>query len=113
MAMTLWHNPRCSKSRQAVKLLEDAGHRPKLRLYLKEPPNEEELVALLEALNKLPSAVIRKGERIYKEMGLAEATEEQLYEAMLAEPILIERPILVNDDKAIVGRPPEDVLTIV
>ena len=112
MAMTLWHNPRCSKSRQALKLLEEAGHMPKLRLYLKEPPTADELTELLRKLGKSPSEIIRKGERVFKEKSLKDASEYKLLAAMVADPILIERPVLINEDRAIVGRPPEDVLTI-
>ncbi len=113
MALTLWHNPRCSKSRQALKLLEDTGHMPKLRLYLKDEPDAEELSRLLQMLGLAPSELIRKGERVFKEKGLKDADENALLAAMVADPILIERPILVSDNRAIVGRPPEDVLTII
>jgi len=97
MALTLWHNPRCSKSRQALKLLEEAGQTPLLRLYLNEPPTFEELSDLLEN----------------KDQGLKDATEAELLTAMIENPILIERPIAVNQDRAAIGRPPEDVLDII
>ena len=113
MALTLWHNPRCSKSRQALKLLEEAGQEPTLRLYLVEQPTLEELKDILEMLNKSPSEIIRKSEKIFKEKTLKTATEAELFDAMIADPILIERPIAVNQDRAVIGRPPEDVLTII
>lgn len=112
MALVLWHNPRCSKSRQALKLLEGAGQSPKLRMYLKEQPSEDELSSLLQKLGKAPSEVIRKGERTFKDLGLKDASEAELLAAMVAEPILIERPIAVHGDKAAIGRPPEDVLSV-
>lgn len=112
MAIILWHNPRCSKSRQALKQLEDAGEMPKLRLYLKEPPSEAELIDVLAKLGMTPAALIRTGERVYKELGLADATEAELIAAMVAQPILIERPIAIRDARAVVGRPPENVLSL-
>jgi len=113
MALTLWHNPRCSKSRQALKLLEEAGQTPLLRLYLNEPPTFEELSDLLEKLSKSAIEVVRKGEQIFKDQGLKDATEAELLTAMIENPILIERPIAVNQDRAAIGRPPEDVLDII
>jgi len=112
MALTLWHNPRCSKSRQALQLLEEAGAKPKLRLYLKEPPNEDEMMLLLAALSKPASEIVRRGEAIFKENSLKHASEDALLAAMIKHPILIERPIAVLGDKAVVGRPPEDVLKL-
>ena len=113
MALTLWHNPRCSKSRQALKLLEEAGQMPKLRLYLKEPPTAEELQVVLTKLGMGPADLIRSGERIYKDLGLAGVSEAELLAAMITNPILIERPIAINGDRAVVGRPPEQVLGII
>ncbi len=112
MALTLWHNPRCSKSRQALKLLEEAGEMPKLRLYLKEPPSDTELVEVLAMLGMSPAQLIRTGERTYKELPLAEASDAELVAAMVANPILIERPIALRDGRAIIGRPPEGVLSL-
>jgi len=113
MAITLWHNPRCSKSRQALQLLEDAGQETSIRLYLKDQPTLEELSTLLSKLGKSPAEMIRKGEKIFKDNELKNASDVELLEAMVADPILIERPIAVNKDRAVIGRPPEDVLTIV
>jgi len=111
--MILWHNPRCSKSRQTLALLHDASHQPSVRLYLQDPPDASEIIAMRNALGVTADGMIRRGEKLYKELGLATATEDQLLEAMAAHPILIERPILIVGDKAAIGRPPESVLAIV
>ncbi|MCF2905332.1 arsenate reductase (glutaredoxin) [Octadecabacter sp. CECT 8868] len=111
--MILWHNPRCTKSRETLKLLQDAGHQPAVRLYLKDVPTTAEIIALRNALGVTADAMMRKGEKLYKELGLASADEDTLIAAMAANPILIERPVLVNDDKAAIGRPPESVLKII
>ncbi|MBL4627043.1 MAG: arsenate reductase (glutaredoxin) [Roseicyclus sp.] len=112
MDMTLWHNPRCSKSRAALALLEDRGHAPDVRLYLNMPPNEAEVTALLAQLGITPRALMRTGEALYKDLGLADVDDAALIVAMATHPILIERPILVRDQQAIVGRPPEMVLSL-
>lgn len=111
--MTIWHNPRCTKSRQTLKLLQDAGHQPSVRLYLTDTPSEAEVIAVRNALGVTADAMMRKGEKLFKELGLATASEADLIDAMIAHPILIERPILLNDGKAAIGRPPENVLAIV
>lgn len=110
--MTLWHNPRCAKSRQALALLQDAGHQPSVRLYLTDPPSEDEIIALRNALGVTADAMMRRGEKTFKDLNLAAADEAALIDAMVAHPILIERPVLINDGKAAIGRPPETVLTI-
>lgn len=111
--MILWHNPRCAKSREALKILQDAGHQPAVRLYLLETPTAAEVIALRNALDVTADAMIRKGEKIFKELGLATASEDQLIDAMVAHPILIERPVLVVGDKAVIGRPPENVRQLI
>lgn len=111
--MTIWHNPRCRKSREALALLQDAGHQPAVRLYLAETPSEAEIVALRNALGVTADAMMRRGEKVFKELGLATASEDALIDAMVAHPILIERPVLINEGKAVIGRPPEQVLDIV
>ena len=111
--MTIWHNPRCTKSRQTLALLQDGGHQPSVRLYLKDAPSEAEIVAVRNALGVTADAMMRKGEKIFKELDLATATESELIDAMVAHPILIERPIVINNGKAAIGRPPEHVLSIV
>ncbi len=109
----LWHNPRCSKSREALALLREAGHQPSIRLYLKDTPSEAEVVALRNALGVTADAMIRKGEKVFAELVLDTASEDDLIAAMVAHPILIERPVLVNGGAAVIGRPPERVLRIV
>ena len=112
MAMILWHNPRCSKSRQTLKLLNDKGFEPSLRLYLADPPDATEIQDLLDQLSLSARQLIRLNEARFKELGLADAQEAELIQAMAQNPILIERPILVTKNKAAIGRPPEAVLAI-
>lgn len=112
--LTLYHNPRCSKSRGALELLEARGLTPTVVRYLETPPSAAELQALLAKLGFNARQLLRTGEDEYKTLNLADATltEAQLIEAMASHPKLIERPILVAGDKAVVGRPPEKVLEI-
>lgn len=111
--ITLWHNPRCSKSRQALALLEEAGAEVTQRLYLKDAPDLAEVEALQKALGLSAVQMMRTGEKVFKEAELRKDMEEQeLRAAMVAHPILIERPIGVSGDKAVIGRPPEDVLSL-
>ncbi len=112
--ITIWHNPRCSKSRQALKLLEEQGVAPEVVKYLDTPPSKEEIKALLKMLGISARELMRTKEAIYKELGLKDVEEEEkLIEAMAAHPKLIERPIVIKGDKAVVGRPPEKVFEIV
>jgi len=115
MAVTIYHNPRCSKSRQALKLLEERGVDLNIVEYLKTPPDARELGRLLDLLGLEPRALMRTGETAYKENNLDDPalTAEQLISAMVEHPILIERPIAVAGDRARIGRPPENVLDIV
>lgn len=112
--LILYHNPRCSKSRGALELLEARGLTPTVVRYLETPPSSTELQALLAKLGFNARQLLRTGEDEYKTLNLADATltEAQLIEAMASHPKLIERPILVAGDKAVVGRPPEKVLEI-
>ena len=111
--VTIFHNPRCSKSRQALKLLEEKGAEVEVVKYLETPPSKEELKALLKMLGISARELMRTKEAIYKELGLKEVDdEERLIEAMVAHPKLIERPIVIKDGKAIIGRPPEKVITL-
>ncbi len=111
--VTIFHNPRCSKSRQALKLLEEKGAEVEVVKYLETPPSKEELKALLKMLGITARELMRTKEAIYKELGLKEVDdEERLIEAMVAHPKLIERPIVIKDGKAIIGRPPEKVITL-
>ncbi len=110
----IYHNPRCSKSRQTLKLLEDNNIEPEVRLYLENPPSAAELKKLLEALDLSARDLLRKGEAEYKELGLADAglSDTKLVAAMVEHPRLIERPVVVRAGKAVLGRPPEKVLTL-
>jgi arsenate reductase len=112
--LTLYHNPRCSKSRGALELLEARGLVPTIVRYLETPPSAAELRALLAKLGLSARQLLRSGEDEYKALNLDDASlsEEQLIAAMVAHPKLIERPILIAGDKAVVGRPPEKILEI-
>lgn len=111
----IYHNPRCSKSRQTLKLLEDNGIQPEVRLYLENPPSAAELKKLLKALDLPARDLLRKGEAEYKELGLADTSlsEAKLIAAMVEHPRLMERPVVVRDGKAVLGRPPENALALV
>lgn len=112
--MEFWHNPRCRKSREALALLTEKGVSPTVRDYLKVPPSEAELREVIAKLG-LGSArdLMRKGEADYKDQGLKDVSDEDaLIKAMAATPKLIERPVLINGDKAAIGRPPEAVLAV-
>jgi arsenate reductase len=113
MALTLWHNPRCSKSRAALALLRDRGVEPDLRLYLKSPPIEAELVELLRRLGIPAIGLVRTREPVFQELDLADADDTALIAAMAAHPILIERPIVEDGNRAVIGRPPENVLALI
>lgn len=112
--LTLYHNPRCSKSRGALELLEARGLQPKVVRYLETPPSAGELESLLGKLGIAARELLRTGEDEYKALNLADPdlSEAQLIDAMTRHPKLIERPILVAGDKAVVGRPPEKVLEL-
>ncbi|MDH0301126.1 MULTISPECIES: arsenate reductase (glutaredoxin) [unclassified Pseudomonas] len=112
--LTLYHNPRCSKSRGALELLEARGLAPTIVRYLETPPDAATLGQLLGKLGIAPRQLLRSGEDEYKALDLAnpDLTDAQLIDAMVRHPKLIERPILVAGDKAVVGRPPEKVLEI-
>lgn len=112
--LTLYHNPRCSKSRGALELLEARGLHPHVVRYLETPPSATELRALLAKLGIGARQLLRSGEDEYKALSLGDASlsEAQLIEAMVQHPKLIERPILVAGDKAVIGRPPEKVLEL-
>ena len=112
--LTLYHNPRCSKSRGALELLEARGLTPTVVRYLETPLSAAQLRDLLARLNLSARQLLRSGEDEYKALNLADSglTDAQLIDAMAAHPKLIERPILVAGDKAVIGRPPEKVLEI-
>ncbi len=112
--ISIYHNPRCSKSRQTLALLQERGIEPEIVLYLDTPPDERTLKSLLQKLGITARQLLRKGEDAFKENNLADKdlSDDQLISAMVAHPKLIERPIVVNGDKAALGRPPEQVLDI-
>lgn len=113
MSLTIWHNPRCSKSRQTLAILEEKGLSPEVRLYLEDAPSEAEIRETLDLLGMAPRELMRKGEADYKDQGLASVEDDAaLVSAMHATPKLIERPIVFNEGKAKIGRPPEGVVDI-
>ena len=114
MTVKIYHNPRCSKSRQTLALLKDHGVEPKIIEYLKTPPTKIELIRILSMLGIGARDLMRKKEAEYIAEGLDDATLEDaaLIAAMVAHPILIERPIVVSKTKAVIGRPPENALDI-
>lgn len=109
----IFHNPKCRKSREALNLLEEKGEMITVIEYLKTPPSVEELTKIIEMLGITPLELIRKGEDIYKEQFKGKnLTDQQWIEAMVDYPKLIERPIVIKDGQARIGRPPENVLEI-
>ncbi|WPZ21179.1 arsenate reductase (glutaredoxin) [Sulfitobacter faviae] len=111
--ITLWHNPRCSKSRQTLALIEAAGVEVTLRRYLEDAPTRDEVIAARDALGLPAIKMMRTGERLFKELGLTkDSPEEALIDAMAAHPILIERPIAFANGRAVIGRPPGAVQTL-
>lgn len=108
----IWHNPRCSKSRETLAILEGEGFTPAVVKYLETAPSADEIRDTLALLGIKASDLIRKGESIYKELGLANASESELIEAMANHPILIERPVVFHNGKVSLGRPPKSVLSI-
>lgn len=111
---TFYHNPRCSKSRQALALLEERDTPLTVVRYLDEPPSVSTLAAIVKKLGIAPRQLLRTGEAEYKALNLADnsLTDRQLIEAMSEHPKLIERPLLIGDKRAVIGRPPEQVLTL-
>jgi arsenate reductase (glutaredoxin) len=111
--MRIYHNPRCSKSRQTLEIIRKAGVEPEIIEYLSDIPSEKELAALVKMLGISPQELIRKGEDDYKErLKGKELTDAEWISAMVAYPKLIERPIVVKNGKAVLGRPPEKVLEL-
>jgi arsenate reductase len=110
--VVIYHNPRCSKSRQALQLLQERGVEPEVVLYLQQPPDARQLRALLAKLGIGARALLRTGEAAYRELGLADEGlgDDVLIDAMCAHPVLIERPIAIRGARAVLGRPPENVL---
>jgi arsenate reductase len=114
LKVQILHNPRCSKSRATLQLLRDNGVEPEIVDYLQTPPDAFQLASILQKLGKGPRELMRKGQAEYKAMGLddPQLDDDRLIAAMLEAPILIERPIVLANDKAAIGRPPESVLEI-
>ena len=114
MKVQILHNPRCSKSRATLEVLRNKGIEPEIILYQDTPPDTDQLLSILEKLAMQPRDLMRKGQPEYKQMGLdnTQLSDEELIAAMRTAPILIERPIVLANDKASIGRPPESVLEI-
>lgn len=111
--MEIWHNPRCSKSRATLALLQEHGVEPEVRRYLDDPPTRAELEGALAALGtEDPLALTRTGETGFREQGLKGADRDTLLDALAADPTLIERPLVRSGDRAVLGRPPENVLPL-
>jgi arsenate reductase len=114
MKWTIYHNPRCRKSREALALLDDRDIQPEVRLYLQDPPSAAELRQLLKKLKVPALQLVRKEEALYKERYKGrDLSEKEWIEAMTAHPILIQRPVVIRDDRAVIGRPPEEVLQLI
>lgn len=114
MTVKIYHNPRCGKSRQTLQLLKEQGIEPEIIEYLKTPPTAQELNDILQKLGMEPRDLMRKKETEYKANGLDDPAldRQALINGMINHPILIERPIVISNDKAAIGRPPEAVLAI-
>ncbi|HVY06421.1 MAG TPA: arsenate reductase (glutaredoxin) [Burkholderiales bacterium] len=109
-AITIYHNPRCGKSRAALDILEKSGVAPRIVEYLKTPPTRDELRAILKKLCMKPEQLVRKGEDVYKQKYAGKPmTDGQWLDALAQDPILIERPIILKGNRAVIGRPPENV----
>ena len=112
--ITIWHNPRCSKSRTALALLEERGVEPTQVRYLETPPSEGEIRHTLSLLGVSAIDLMRPGEATFKELNLSSDTpEDDLICAMASNPILIERPVIISATQAVIGRPPKNVLTLI
>ena len=112
--ITIYHNPRCSKSRQGLELLKNSGLEFKTIKYLENTPSEKELSDVIKLLNIKPIDLVRKNEQIWKEQFKGNnLTDQEVIKAMVEHPKLIERPIVINGNNAVIGRPPEDILTLI
>lgn len=111
--ITIYHNPRCSKSRQTLALLREHGVEPNIVEYLKEPPTQTRIRALIKQLGIEPHALVRAKESAYKESGLSrESSDTAIVRAIADNPVLLERPVVVRGERAAIGRPPENVLPL-
>ncbi|MBN0986611.1 arsenate reductase (glutaredoxin) [Amphritea pacifica] len=115
MTVEIYHNPRCSKSRATLALLEENNITPEVRLYLENPPTAEQLSGVIAQLGITPRELLRKGEDEYKENNLKDTSlnDQQIIDLMVQFPRLIERPIVISNGQARIGRPPESVLEII
>lgn len=115
MSVKIYHNPRCSKSRQTLSLLKERDIQPEIIEYLNNPPSAETIKLILTLLDRSPRELMRTKEELYKQLALnnPELSDTQLIQAMVEHPKLIERPIVIHDGKAAIGRPPESVLEII
>jgi len=112
-AITIYHNPRCGKSRGALAILGEHGIEPVIVEYLKNPPTRDELHAILKKLRMRPEQIVRKGENVYQDNFASKTlSDEEWLDALAKYPVLIERPIVVKGNRAVIGRPPENVLTL-
>ena len=114
MKFIIYHNPRCSKSRQTLDLLRQHDIEPEIIEYLNEPPDAATLRRIVKKLGLTPRDLLRTKEKVYKELGLADkdVTDAELLDIMSGNPILIERPIVIHGDRAVIGRPPENILEL-
>lgn len=114
MTVTIWHNPRCSKSRETLELLRKKGVEPSVREYLKQPPSKAEVEQLLDMVGGEPAALIRDGEAEFKALRKkkAELSRADIVKAIVAHPVLLQRPVVVAGKRAAIGRPPEAVLPL-
>ncbi|MDG2461599.1 MAG: arsenate reductase (glutaredoxin) [Luminiphilus sp.] len=113
MITTIWHNPRCSKSRLTLSLLEEQGIEPTVRQYLDDAPSTDELRIVINQLDMTPWDLLRRGEKVFKELDLTkESSDAAIISAMTENPILIERPVVIHGNGAALGRPPENILTL-
>jgi arsenate reductase len=114
MTVTIWHNPRCSKSRETLELLRKKGVEPVVREYLRQPPSTAEVEKLLDMVGGEPAALIRDGEAEFKTLRKkkADLSRADIAEAIAAHPVLLQRPIVVAGKRAAIGRPPEAVLPL-
>ncbi|MCB1202214.1 MAG: arsenate reductase (glutaredoxin) [Leptospiraceae bacterium] len=113
--VVIYYNPRCRKSREALQIIKDRGIEPEIRYYLEEPPTQAELSEILRKMGKKPRDIFRKSEPLYKDLGLKnkDLSDDDLLDYLIQYPILIERPIVVKGQRAVLGRPPEDIKKII
>ncbi len=113
--ITIYYNPKCRKSREALQIIKERGIEPDIRYYLEDPPSTQELAEILRKMGKRPRDIFRKSEPLYKDLGLKnkDLPDDVLLEHLNKHPILIERPIVVKGQRAVLGRPPEDIKKII